>query len=181
MLFNSFSFLVFAVVFFAIWPFAKQREMPRWLTLIIASSIFYGWWDWRFLSLLYFTGIVDYVAAAAMVSPKWSRHKKFLLAISMSANLGTLAAFKYLFFFTSNFDQLLKALGAGSFPIVQLALPIGVSFYTFQSMSYTIDVYRNELKPAKNIFHFFASLALFPHLVAGPIIRASSLLPQLAT
>lgn len=177
MLFNSFSFLVFAVLFFAAWPVARLRDRSRWITLIVASSVFYGWWDWRFLFLLYGTGLVDYFAADYMV--KYSRFRKPLLAVSMGANLGTLACFKYLYFFTSNIDSALSSISGHHFPVLQLALPIGISFYTFQSMSYTIDVYRGHLEPAKSLAHFFASLSLFPHLVAGPIIRASSLLPQL--
>ncbi len=176
MLFNSLVFLIFAVLFFAIWPSIQKFRNPRWIFLVIASLIFYGWWDWRFIFLIIFSGLIDFFAGL-MIEKKPER-KKLYLIISLVGNIGSLALFKYLGFFTQNIAALADAFG-GSFPVIRLALPIGISFYTFQSMSYTIDIYKGSLKPTHNIFHFFAYLSLFPQLVAGPIIRASHLLPQL--
>ena len=182
MLFNSFIFLLFAAVFFWLWPAFSRRKQSRWLCIIVASFLFYGWWNWRYVFLLIFTGLVDYAAALGMQA--CPLRKRPLLILSLGSNLLTLFAFKYLGFFTENLRSLLHLIDAHigvavSVPIVSLVLPIGISFYTFQSMSYTIDVYRGDLKPTRNVFHFFASLSMFPHLVAGPIMRASVLLPQL--
>ena len=178
MLFNSFAFIVFATVFFLLWPVARPRRQLRWGYLILFSSVFYGWWDWRFLFLILASGLIDYTAALMM--QKYERRKRLLLVVSVCGNLLSLAAFKYLGFITTNLNSLLSTFGTGtSIPLLELTLPVGISFYTFQSMSYTIDVYRGALKPTRNILHFFAYLAMFPQLVAGPIIRASALLPQL--
>jgi len=178
MLFNSLAFLAFAVIFFLIWQVIKNYRQPRFVFLIIASFIFYGWWDARFILLIMFSGLIDYLAGLAI--EKYTSRKRFFLVLSICGNIGSLALFKYLGFFTSNLKVLSEALGLGlDIPVLRLALPIGISFYTFQSMSYTIDIFRGNLKPTKNIFHFFAYLSLFPQLVAGPIIRASHLLPQL--
>lgn len=176
MLFNSFIFVVFAAFFYLFWQWAKKDTQVRWIFLTLASFVFYGWWDWRFLFLLLLSGLIDYVAALGI--RRYQQHKGLLLTVSMMGNLGTLIAFKYLGFITETLNQLFQ-LGGSSFPVVTLPLVVGISFYTFQSMSYTIDVYRNRLEPTHNIFHFFAYLSLFPQLVAGPIIRASDLLPQL--
>ncbi len=154
----------------------------RWAYIVAASFFFYGWWDWRFLLLLIFSGLIDYAAALGMRwRPDW---KKQLLIFSLAGNIGSLAVFKYSGFVASNLDALLGWLGfsVGLYarvPEFTLILPVGISFYTFQSMSYTIDVWRGKLEPTKNILHFFSYLAFFPQLVAGPIIRATDLLPQL--
>ena len=145
--------------------------------LTIASFIFYGWWDWRFLFLILFSGLVDYFAALAM--DKVQRYRKVLLIASLLANVGSLSVFKYSGFIAQNIDQLLgTSLGEGIHEFF-LITPVGISFYTFQSMSYTIDVYKRKLKPTKNILQFFAYLSMFPQLVAGPIVRAKDMLPQL--
>jgi len=142
------------------------------------SLFFYGWWDWRFLSLIILNGAVDYYAALGM--ERWPARRKLLLVGSLAVNVGTLAVFKYLDFALYNVNWLLGCLGIqGSLPAAELILPVGISFYTFQAMSYTIDVYRGQLAPTHSILHFFAFLSLFPQLVAGPIIRAATLLPQL--
>lgn len=178
MLFNSAEFLVFFAAFIAFWPLLRKRNSTRWPYLIAASFFFYGWWDWRFLFLLVGNGLIDFLAGLAMV--RWPRRKKLLLVVSLSANLGALAVFKYLDFAVGNVNAVLGWMGSTrAVPLPMLTLPVGLSFYTFQSMSYTIDVYRGSLQPTRNPLHFFASLALFPHLVAGPIIRAADLLPQL--
>ena len=178
MLFNSLDFIVFIVLFFAAWPLMRQRNNLRWTYLVAASFVFYGWWDWRFLFLIIASGLIDFLAGLAMM--RFPHRKKALLIASIVGNVGSLATFKYLDFFIGNINWLFGSAGMSrEIPLAGLALPIGISFYTFQSMSYTIDVYRGSLKPTRNILHFFAYLAMFPQLVAGPIVRASSLLPQL--
>ena len=178
MSFASFEFIVFFGIFATLWPFVRKQSNPRWIAITVASFIFYGWWDWRFLFLLIGTGLVDFLAAIVMERSPVRRTA--VLWVSISMNIGCLAFFKYLGFFG---DELRGILGL---PETQwswthsIILPVGISFYTFQSMSYTIDVYRGQLRAVKNPFHFFAYLAMFPQLVSGPIIRAVDLLPQLA-
>jgi alginate O-acetyltransferase complex protein AlgI len=180
MLFNSYTFLVFAALFFLVWRAIPRRPPLQWGLLIGASCVFYGWWDWRFLFLLAGTGLVDFLAALAM--ERAPSGKKALLIVSMCCNVGVLATFKYLGFFTTSLNAVLGMVGShASVPVVHLVLPVGISFYTFQSMSYTIDVYKGELKPTRSLLHFFAMISLFPHLVAGPILRARNILPQLLT
>ena len=182
MLFNSFIFIVFAIVFFLIWPLANRNNNLRWIYLTVASFLFYGWWDWRFLFLLIASGLLDFIAA--LYIQKYHRWKFLLLLISISGNIGSLLIFKYSGFIAGNIDKIISFLGFNfcltpQIPHFFLLLPVGISFYTFQSMSYTIDVYYGKIKATKNPFHFFAYLSLFPQLVAGPIVRASDLLPQL--
>jgi D-alanyl-lipoteichoic acid acyltransferase DltB (MBOAT superfamily) len=178
MRFNSLEFLLFMVAFFAVWPLLRRRRHGRWIYLTAASLFFYGWWDWRFIFLILASGLIDFLAALAMHRlPRW---RKVLLVASLVGNLGALGTFKYLDFLLASVGGTLSFLGAGvSVPLARLSLPIGISFYTFQSMSYTIDVYRGRMEPTRNVFHFFAYLAMFPQLVAGPIVRARDLLPQL--
>lgn len=180
MQFNSLVFILFAVIFFSAWPLLRKQKNVRWVFLTFASFIFYGWWDWRFLFLLIGTGLVDFFAGIAMV--RFPAKKRLWLILSMAGNIGTLGLFKYLDFSLANINWILRFLGVETqIPMAHLILPVGISFYTFQSMSYTIDVYRGELKPTHNVFHFFAFLSLFPQLVAGPIVRARDLLPHLET
>lgn len=182
MLFNSFIFIVFILLFFALWYPLKKSNNTKWIYLTISSFIFYAWWDWRFLFLIIFSGLVDYLAGLLMLK---SSNKRFWLILSLTVNIGLLSIFKYSTFFASIIDDVLGLLDihlnmVNRIPKFALILPVGISFYTFQSMSYTIDIYRNRLKPTKNIFHFFAYLSMFPQLVAGPIIRAKDLLKQLS-
>lgn len=178
MWFNSFVFLVFITLFFALWQHFRRTQTSRWQLLTVASFIFYGWWDWRFCFLLLGSGLVDFYAAQGM--QRHPQHRRLLLWLSMVVNLGALATFKYLGFFTASINQAFSAMGwHGAIPIVELALPVGISFYTFQSMSYTIDVYRGQMLPTRSLCHFFAYLSMFPQLVAGPIVRAKDMLPQL--
>ena len=180
MLFNSYIFLVFAAVFFLIWPLTSPSRQTRWAFITAASFFFYGWWDWRFIFLIIASGMIDFTAALLM--EKYPDKKKTFLILSVCGNIGGLAVFKYLSFLTENGNALFGLIGADyAIPIVSLTLPIGISFYTFQSMSYTIDVYKDDLKPTKNLLHFFSYLSMFPQLVAGPIVRAKDLLPQLDT
>ncbi len=184
MLFNSFIFLIFGLLFFLTWSFVRKKQQARFVTLVVASFIFYGWWDWRFLFLIVFSGLIDYIAGLRMRSKP--KRKKLYLILSLAGNIGSLAIFKYSSFLAENIDTLLNLIGVpsnllGNIPDFVLILPVGISFYTFQSMSYSIDVYKGKLEPVKNLFHFFSYLALFPQLVAGPIVRASDLLHRLKT
>lgn len=180
MQFNSITFIIFGILFFSLWPLLRSRNNRRWLYLVGASFVFYGWWDWRFLFLIIASGLIDFFAGLGM--ERFTRHKKLLLVLSIIGNVGSLSVFKYLDFGINNVNWVLQALGLDTqFHAANLILPIGISFYTFQSMSYTIDIYRGQLHPTRNILHFFAYLALFPQLVAGPIVRARDLLPQLTS
>lgn len=157
--------------------------MPRWIFITAMSFVFYGWWDWRFLLLIIGSGLIDFYAGLWIERfPKFRKH--FLLA-SLLGNLGSLSVFKYSTFFAENLDAVFALSGmktdlVNHIPGFALILPVGISFYTFQSMSYTIDIYRGRLQPTKSLPHFFSYLAMFPQLVAGPIVRAKDLLQQLA-
>ncbi len=183
MLFNSLIFLLFALVFFTLWHFIKKgTNNLRWLFLVLASFFFYGWWDWRFLFLIIGSGLIDFIAGLGIA--RFPKQKTAWLIASLLANLGSLTVFKYSSFFANNLEILFSWFGlsidlSSRLPEFVLILPVGISFYTFQSMSYTIDIYRNQLTPTKNILHFFAYLSMFPQLVAGPIVRAKDFLAQL--
>lgn len=181
MLFNSVIFLVFALIFFGVNHLVRHKTSIRLTWLVLASFVFYGWWDWRFLFLIIFSGMVDYLAAIGI--EKLPGKRKLLFIFSIIANIGSLSLFKYSGFIASNIDRLLGLNGSfsleASIPDFFLITPVGISFYTFQSMSYTFDVYRGRLKPTNNILQFFAYLSMFPQLVAGPIVRAKEMLPQL--
>lgn len=183
MLFNSVVFLLFALIFFVSLNYInKLNNNIRWLFLTIASFVFYGWWDWRFLFLIIGSGLIDYVAGLLLIRTK--KFRKIFLIMSLIGNLGSLAAFKYSGFIAENLSAFFLFFDIhidfqAQVPKFMTILPVGISFYTFQSMSYTIDIYRGRLQPTKNILHFFSYLALFPQLVAGPIVRARDLLPQL--
>jgi len=166
------------VIFFAGWGWFRRGNNRRWGYLIAASFIFYGWWDWRFLFLLIGSGLVDFFAGLGM--ERYERRRTWWLVASVVMNVGCLGVFKYLDFFLVSCGNVLGWLGAeANIKPAGFILPVGISFYTFQSMSYSIDVYRRRLKPTHNVLHFFAYLSLFPQLVAGPIVRASHLLGQM--
>lgn len=181
MLFNSIPFLFFIVLFFGVWLKLRRHETSRWVWICLMSFLFYGWWDWRFLFLLIGTGSIDYFCGKAIVN---QQHKKFYLWFSVVSNIGSLFLFKYSALIAGSIDQLLHVAGIdsrleASIPAFTLVLPVGISFYTFNSLSYTIDLYRGKSKPADSWLHFMAFIAFFPHLVAGPIIRARDILTQL--
>jgi alginate O-acetyltransferase complex protein AlgI len=183
MYFNSVIFLFFALLFFSLWPIMNKKNRSKWPFLTIMSFVFYGWWDWRFLFLILISGLIDF-AAGHYILKKPDRKKTFLI-VSLAGNILSLAFFKYSGFFAEMFEHLAHIAGTSvqlktHLPSFALIVPVGISFYTFQSMSYTIDVYKGKLKPVKNIWHFFAYLSMFPQLVAGPIVRAKDLLKQLA-
>jgi len=179
MLFNSLAFLVFAPVFFAVYFVLKGRA--RMIFVLLSSYLFYGWWDWRFLGLLILSTVIDYYLGIGIENAGANQSlRKRLLILSMISNLGILCFFKYLNFFIDSAYQILSTVGnTDTKPILGIVLPIGISFYTFQSMSYCIDLYRGKLHAERDFIRYAAFIALFPQLVAGPILRASDMLPQL--
>ncbi len=180
MYFNSFVFAVFLpVVWVLYWSLRNKAIQYQNLLIVAASYVFYGWWDARFLSLLVLSSLLDLFVAKAIARNNNQRKKKRLLSISLMANLGTLGVFKYYDFFALSFAASFATIGISIDPLtLGFVLPVGISFYTFQTLSYTIDVYRGDLKPAKDPIAFLAYVAFFPQLVAGPIERATNLLPQ---
>lgn len=180
MLFNSFEFFVFLPIIFLIYWFAiENNEKAQNVLLLISSYIFYGWWDWRFLLLIAGSSLVDFFVAKKIDKIEDLRKRKILLWVSLSVNLGSLAFFKYCNFFIDSWVNVSNSIGLDMNPYsLAIILPVGISFYTFQTMSYTIDVYRRDLKAENNPIVFFAYVSFFPQLVAGPIERATRLLPQ---
>lgn len=180
MLFNSIEFGLFLpIVFFLYWFVFKDKTKCQNLLLLISSYVFYGWWNWRFLSLIAFSSFVDYTIALQLNKTEKKSQRKLLLFISFATNLGLLGFFKYYNFFVDNFIDAFTLFGFHpSANTLNIILPVGISFYTFQTLSYTIDVYRKFLKPTNDALSFFAFVSFFPQLVAGPIERASNLLPQ---
>jgi D-alanyl-lipoteichoic acid acyltransferase DltB (MBOAT superfamily) len=180
MLFNSIDFAIFLPVIFILYWFVTNKNLKLQNALIVLSSyIFYGWWDWRFLSLIIFSTIVDYLIGISLSKQENQNKRKILLWTSILVNLGFLGFFKYYNFFLDNFITAFSFFGteinANSLNII---LPVGISFYTFQTLSYTIDVYKRKLEPTKDFIAFSAFVSFFPQLVAGPIERATNLLPQ---
>lgn len=183
MLFNSLDFAVFLpLVFFLYWKIANGNLRWQNIIVVLSSLIFYGWWDWRFLSLLLFSMVLDYTLGILIDKQEEQKKRKRLLAISLLINLGFLASFKYFNFFLDNFQAAFSFFGM-KIPSTSLhiILPVGISFYTFQTLSYTIDIYYKKLKPTKDFIAFAAFVSFFPQLVAGPIERATNLLPQFYT
>lgn len=180
MLFNSIEFFAFLpIVFLLYWFVFRQNLNAQNLLILISSYVFYGWWDWRFLSLIILSSLVDYSIGLKIEGTPAIKKKKVLLALSLIVNLGILGVFKYFNFFQGEFIKLFEAIGYRIDPwSLQIILPVGISFYTFQTLSYTIDVYRGEIKATKKIIEFMAFVSFFPQLVAGPIERARKLLPQ---
>jgi alginate O-acetyltransferase complex protein AlgI len=180
MLFNSLSFAIFLPVVFALYWLLRQHLKSQNILLLISSYAFYGWWDARFLSLIVASTVVDFFLGKYLVKAKSMASRKWLLSVSMLFNLGLLGVFKYYNFFIENFAHLAHSLGFHTDPtLLSIALPVGISFYTFQTMSYTIDIYRKQLEPTHDFIAFAAFVGYFPQLVAGPIERASNLLPQI--
>ena len=177
MSFNSLVFLVFLAI--VLTAYYRLQHRGQNILLLIASYVFYGWWNWRFVVLLLFTTFFDYWCARWIEREPHPTKRRLFLSFSMIVNLGILSIFKYFNFFAGSLEHVLTFFGMkATFPVLHVILPIGISFYTFLSMSYTIDVYRGELKATRNPLDFMLYVAFFPHLVAGPIVRASFLLPQ---
>lgn len=180
MFFNSLDFAIFLPIVFIVYWFITNRNLKlQNFIIVLASYVFYGWWDWRFLSLIIFSTIIDYSIGIRLSKEEKQLKRKILLWTSIGVNLGFLGFFKYYNFFLENFISAFSFFGmeinANSLNII---LPVGISFYTFQTLSYTIDVYKKKLEPTKDIIAFSAFVSFFPQLVAGPIERASHLLPQ---
>lgn len=180
MLFNSFEYLIFLpIVFILYWFVVNKNLKTQNFLLLVSSYLFYGWWDYRFLALIIFSSFVDYYCGLFIENSKNKNTKIKWLTLSMLINLGFLSVFKYFNFFSESLSEAFASLGYNLNALtLDIILPVGISFYTFQTMSYTIDVYREKLKPTKDIIAFFAFVTFFPQLVAGPIERATNLLPQ---
>lgn len=180
MLFNSIDFAVFLPIVFALYWLAGRRSLRLQNgLLIISGAVFYGWWDWRYLGLLLFTSGTDLLVALGLDRDDRAARRRLLLAISVVANLGLLGFFKYHDFFAQSFSDAFRLLGhRPDVRLLHLVLPVGISFYTFQSLSYTIDVYRRELRAVRDPLVFFAFVGFFPQMLAGPIERARNMLPQ---
>ena len=173
MLFTSIEFFVFLPVVFALYWLIRKHLRLQNLLVVAASYVFYGWWDWRFLLLIAFTSACSYASGLLIGGGHW---RKTALWGNVIINLAILGLFKYYDFFAA---ELASQLGcSGDSVMLHLILPVGISFYTFQALSYSIDVYRNKLEPTRDVVAFFAYVSFFPQLVAGPIERATNLLPQ---
>jgi len=183
MLFNSLDFAIFLPIVFVLYWFVTNKNLKFQNLLIVASSyIFYGWWDWRFLSLIIFSTFIDFTVGNLLRNEERINRRKFFLWISIVVNLGFLGFFKYYNFFVENFTEAFRFFGKEiQENSLNVILPVGISFYTFQTLSYTIDVYRRKLEPTRDIVAFSAFVSFFPQLVAGPIERATNLLPQFYT
>ncbi|MGB0454802.1 MAG: MBOAT family O-acyltransferase [Bacteriovoracaceae bacterium] len=180
MLFNSLEFLLFIAVFCSLFKFSHEKHKIN--LFLIGSYLFYAAWEWKYLGLILISTIVDYKVTLNIEKSKEDAHRKRLLILSLMINLGILCIFKYFNFFSTSFFQFLSLFGLNSKPyLLKLLLPVGISFYTFQSMSYTIDVYKKQRKACQNFGLFAAYVAYFPQLVAGPIERSDRLIPQLLT
>ena len=180
MTFTSLTFLLFfPLVFFLYW----QKPEQRWQNslLVFASYFFYGWWDYRFCALMMLSSLVDYFIGIAIHSTEDKRKQRSYLVFSLFCNIGLLAYFKYYNFFCDSLATFLSEFGWEVHPVIAgVILPVGISFYSFQTLSYTIDIYRGKLEPTRNLIDYLAFVSFFPQLVAGPIERATNLIPQFA-
>ena len=183
MLFNSLDFAVFLpIVFILYWMLLRNHRKLQNVLLLVASYVFYGWWDWRFLGLIFFSTIVDYFVGLGLGKEERETQRKWILLVSILVNLGFLAYFKYANFFLANLAGVFTFFGRDiELRSLNIILPVGISFYTFQTLSYSIDIYRRKLKPTRDFLVYSAYVSFFPQLVAGPIERASRLLPQFLT
>ena len=180
MLFNSIDFALFLpIVFILYWLVINKNLRTQNILIILSSYIFYAWWDWKFLFLILFSTIIDYIIGLKIYKEKKEKKRLRLLWGSISANIGILAFFKYYNFFIENFTSAFSLFGSEiSASTLNIILPVGISFYTFQTLSYTLDVYGKKIEPTKDFISFAAFVSFFPQLVAGPIERAVNLLPQ---
>ena len=179
MLFNSLEFgFFFPIVFIIYWALNSNRKIQNTF-LLFTSYFFYGYWDPRFLLLIVISSATDYIVGIQLSKTQIKKNRKILLGISLAVNLGMLGFFKYYNFFVDNFNEAFRFFGASlELSTLNLILPVGISFYTFQTLGYTIDVYKKKIQPSNNLIEFFAFVSFFPQLVAGPIERASKLLTQ---
>ena len=184
MLFNSLTYAIFLPIVFLLYWFVfdyamrgcKRQLLWQNLLIVVASYIFYGWWDWRFLVLIAITTILSFLSGIGIEKAQTQRGKKAVMIANVVVNLGILGVYKYYDFFATQFAELFGI--QSDFLLLHLILPVGISFYTFQALSYSIDVYRKQIEPTHDIVSFTAFLSFFPQLVAGPIERATNLLPQ---
>ena len=184
MLFNSLEYFLFLpIVFFLYWFVFKKDFKLQNLLILISSYVFYGWWDWRFLSLIFLSTVADYFVGLKIYDSQDDKVRKSYLWVSILFNLGLLGFFKYFNFFIDSWIDLLGSFGYEQKSVwtLNVILPVGISFYTFQTMSYSFDIYYKKLKPTKDFISFASFVSFFPQLVAGPIERASNLLPQILT
>ncbi|MEI6595945.1 MAG: MBOAT family O-acyltransferase [Bacteroidota bacterium] len=181
MLFNSIDFAIFLPIVFLLYWFATRGNLRfQNILLLAASYFFYGCWDWRFLFLLIFSTLLDYFTGIKMHEANSEKRKKFWFWLSVTVNLGFLGVFKYYNFFAASFAEALGHVGVqANFWTLQVILPVGISFYTFHGQSYVIDIYYNRIKPERNFIDYSLFVSFFPLLVAGPIERATHLLPQI--
>ncbi|NJN19488.1 MAG: MBOAT family protein [Oscillochloris sp.] len=180
MLFNSLDFAIFLPIVFSVyWILNTSNLRLQNAFLVLASYVFYGWWDWRFLGLVFISTLTGYLTGLGIEQSAQQRRKWFWLLASIVINLGLLGFYKYYNFFADSFNASFSFLGSPLIaPSLQLILPIGISFYTFQTLSYSIDIYRGSIKATRDLIAFSAFHSFFPQLVAGPIERATNLLPQ---
>jgi len=183
MLFNSIPFFIFlSIVFVLYWLVFEKRHKMQNILLLVGSYLFYGWWDYRFLALILASTLVDYFVGIALAKKENKNTRKQLLWISLIFNLGLLGFFKYFNFFIDSWVDAWQLAGVSMHSsTLNIILPVGISFYTFQTLSYTIDIYRKKITPTHNFIEFATYVAFFPQLVAGPIERAAQLLPQFKT
>lgn len=180
MLFNSLQFILFFTVVYFIYIHLQRKKQN--VILLIASYVFYSAWDYRFLSLIFISTVVDYYCGMRIYRSSGTSSKKWFLIISLVTNLGILGTFKYFNFFIGSLSDFFHLFDVfTSFSAFAILLPVGISFYTFQTMSYTIDIYYRRMKPCTNLIDFALFVSFFPQLVAGPIERAKNLLPQIQT
>ncbi len=180
MLFTSSEFLVFLPIVFGLYWLLSRRLQWQNALIVVASYVFYGWWDWRFLLLIAFTSLCSYVFGLLIgknLSEGKERKARGYNVLNIVINIAILALFKYHNFFVESLIGLFPKIGAEKL-LLHLILPVGISFYTFQALSYTIDVYKRKIDPTRDVVQFFAYVSFFPQLVAGPIERATQLLPQ---
>lgn len=181
MLFNSFAYLLFfPIVFFIYHIFFSKNVKIQNVFLLVASYFFYSWWDWRYLSLILLCSAVNFFAGILLMKTESKKHRKLILTMCCMVSLGVLGIFKYYNFFVSSFVDLLSLMNIHiHVNILNLILPVGISFYTFHTLTYTIEVYKKRFEPTKDIVSFFLFVSIFPLAMAGPIERATNLLPQL--
>lgn len=177
MLFHTIEFFIFFLIALLIYSISKIKKIDV-PVLLILSNLFYAYWDWRFLGLLWFTIIVDFIIARTICATDSKKKKKLLLLISLISNFGVLAVFKYFNFFISSLNHIGINI-SDNLLLINVVVPVGLSFYIFQSIGYTLDVYRNNQIPVKNLIHYAAFVSYFPQLVAGPIEKVNKLLPQI--
>lgn len=179
MLFNSLEFVVFFPIVFAVYWLARQNGKLQNAILVVASGVFYAWVDWRFIFLIGFTAILTYITGRALLCSRLNRGRKGYIIVNIVINLAILGFFKYYNFFIDSFNNAFRSIGVAlDMPTLQLILPVGISFYTFKAISYSVDLYKNKIVGGHNLLSVLCYLMFFPQLLAGPIEKARDLYPQ---